>query len=369
MIKLNSRKLLAGFVSVAAMATAGACSSGASGGLSFGGGAGAGSAPGAQAGTGSGASGTASDSADSGGGTQVADSGSASGGSGSGTGSTSPGGTGTAGGSDGDETGMTGGGGGGDDEDGDLQTASSGTLQRINDDIADPILTAGNALLPGAGGATGQVGDGLDSLAGQGDAALNPAGTVVVSDQPVLGAGTDANGQQLAGVSALSSPSAQGQVLTANVAENGELLAVNADGAPLLAAGQAAVDDASGSISGALNDQQVARLSVGDATVGGSDPAIGAGVLSPTQPTGSLATLGVSSGGQTATADVNGASLTGGQGLLSGQVDNLTVGGDPALVGLGVLSPSQPEGSLATVGAGSDGETATLNLGGAGLVQ
>lgn len=114
-----------------------------------------------------------------------------------------------------------------------------------------------------------------------------------------------------------------------------------------------------GGTAGNLQDG-LGRVTVGDKTLVGQGTANGKGalgvsVLAPTQNTGKLATVGVLSDGKLATVDVpvpaTGGQAGGNQSLLNVKAGGQTLVGssNPAVVGVGVLSPNTTTGKAATV--------------------
>ncbi len=267
------KNVLLQIASVAALIGAGACSSGSSGGLSFGesdtraGGASGASADGGGAG---GADGSVAD-------------GSASGGIDGGGG---------AGGSGGSGTDVAGGGGSaGGGADGGLTPASSGTLQRMLDG-GDPLFATGSALLPGAEGA-------LDDAAAQGDALLDPAAKVTLASDPVVGS-SDPASSQLVGVSATSANPAEGDVATVNALEGGQVVNTQLDAEPLVTAAQDAGVDTS-----LADNQQIVAGDIDDTAIA-SDPALVDGsVLTGEPANGDLAGVNVLTGDDTVSLQVD----------------------------------------------------------------
>lgn len=230
-------------------------------------------------------------------------------GGGSGGGGSGGGGDGGAGGGGGTGGGGTGGGGTGGGGDGSGGIAASGALERTTDGVSGlaggVLATAGNAPLLNQTG----LGDGLQTV----------------------GTGLQSNG--LTGLPVLG-PTVDGVVKTGD---------------------------------GALNP--VAKVVVLDQPVLGSSAdssaqLVGVSALSPTQTQGQLATVGVLSSGQTLNAGVTEVASAGE--LLNVSLGDKTLigGGDQALIGASVLSPTQAQGTLATAGvlsgAGTTGAAGPL---------
>ncbi len=261
--------------------------------------------PGAGSGSsGSGSAGTGSDTGGTGGGTS---SGGTAGGSGGGSGA----GSGTGGTGTGTGTGGTGAGGGtGTGTGGGTTTASA--LQQLS-----PVLTtAGNAVL-GVADAQGNV--------------TTPIATALPVTQPVTGTIT--------------------RVLT----DTGTVLVDAGAGRTLLLQGA----------QGVVGDLVSIDLGGRTVTTGldGTTGAIGAGVLGDTQPTGTIATLGVLNAGNTALATVNGiadvqvTNVTSPTGGLADNLLNVALGGnqllgsgDPALVNANILPAGVPTPGTGTTG-------------------
>lgn len=253
--------------------------------------------------------------------------------------------------------------------------------------VGTTLASAGNALLPT------QVTSALQSVT------TSLPLTANVADNQLGGAPT-----QSIGVSLLSSTPASGTLASANLLSAGQTAGVSVlpNGlAPVLnGAGAGAV---TGAVTPVVNTVTAAASPVtaalspvtsalpltttrGDGTLTGGARAqpIGVSLLSPTQAAGTAATVGVLSGGNIVTANVNGA---GTQALLAGtpvvgnvlngtsSLANATLGnqklitGANPLAGASVASPTQSTGSVATAGVGSGGKALTVGLGGHNILS
>lgn len=167
-------------------------------------------------------------------------------------------------------------------------TQGSGSLATVGVDaagnlvkaVATPLGTDGAMISAVAPGTTG----GLRAAPGQ------VAGATVGGSQ-LLGT---AGGTPLVGASVLSPTPTTGSLLTAGVGSGGNVLNV--------AAGSSSGASAGGTVSaspGVLPPNGLATVTAGNNALlnGGSNPVVGASVLSPTQPTGSAVTAGVLSAG------------------------------------------------------------------------
>lgn len=124
-----------------------------------------------------------------------------------------------------------------------------------------------------------------------------------------------------------------------------------------------------------------ATATVNNTTVGGpATQPVGVSVLSNTQAPGSVAAVGAASAGQTGTVSVNPGNIPGASsvsGVVSGQSaianvtaarQNIVTGANP-VVGASVVSPTQNQGSLATVGVGANGNGAVVSTNGGTLLN
>ena len=279
----------------------------------------------------------------------------------------------------------------------------------------------------GSGSAGGSAGGGSASVGGSGSGSAGGVGSIgggasgsgvtgttsgLLASLPVPGV-VGANGVGDTGVLAnTGNPSNPGAVGTVLVAAGNAALGANAQTPTLVkavdaaipgsvpiagtvsrvigATGQALVDTGNGKtylVDGltASAGQAVALNVVGkNITAPGASPLVGTSVLSNGQNGGGLATVGVDSAGNlvkavatplgtdnapivTASATGSTAGLTNGAGRLvganAGTTTLLGTNGATPLVGASVLSPTQTTGSLASVGAGSAGNTASVTAG------
>lgn len=201
--------------------------------------------------------------------------------------------------------------------------SNGGTQASSGLDRSPVLVTAGNALI---------------DVAARGDTARGPLNENVPNSAPITGTVT--------------------QVLAAT----GQALVRSGDGSSYLVDGLRAAPGAA------------VTVGVGRGTlVGGpgSNPLLGVNILTPTQTSGSLATLNAGTSGNLLSATVpnNGALATAPGALTSvrGGLVNATAGGSqvlgggPSAIGASVLSPTQASGSVLTAGVGSGGQAVTLN--------
>ncbi len=230
-------------------------------------------------------------------------------------------------------------------------------------------------------GSTGQVlvdtGQGRTYLVDGLTAAVGQAVSLNVLDRNVL----PGSGTPLVGASVLSATQGSGSLATVGVDAAGNLVKAVATplGTDSSALVSAVVPGGSGGLGGAAG-QVVGATAGGSQLLGtaGGTPLVGASVLSPTQTTGSLATVGVGSGGNVlnvAAGPVAGASAAGtasasggvlpSNGLATVTVGNGTLlnGGSNPAVGASVLSPGQTTGSAVTAGVLSAGNVLTTTAG------
>lgn len=233
--------------------------------------------------------------------------------------------------------------------------------------VSQVIGSTGQALVDTGQGRTYLV-DGLTAAVGQA-VSLN-----VLNRNVLPGSGTP-----LVGASVLSAAQGSGSLATVGVDAAGNLVKAVATplGTDSTALVSAVVPGGSGGLGGAAS--QVAGATVGGSQLlgtAGSTPLVGASVLSPTQTTGSLATVGVGSGGNVlnvaagpAAGAAGTASASGGvlpaNGLATVSVGNSTLlnGGSNPAVGASVLSPTQSTGSAVTAGVLSAGNVLTTTAG------
>jgi hypothetical protein len=249
----------------------------------------------------------------------------------------------------------------------------AGTVVKVVEGTGQALVDAGNG--------NGYLVDGLTAAVGQ-------AVSLNVLNKDVLPAGS----APLAGVSLASATQNVGTLATVGADAAGNL--VKAVVTPLGAGNGAAGAVLPGSTAGATAPLTNALGQVAGATVGttqllgssGTTPLVGASVLSPTQTTGSVATVGVASAGQTATAVVAPVSAVAGtvtnaaapvtsavasaaapvtSGLATVTVGNTTLlnGGAGPLVGASVASPVQAAGTAVTAGVLSAGNAVTAGVG------
>jgi len=196
-----------------------------------------------------------------------------------------------------------------------------------NPNVAAPVLTtAGNAVL-GVAGTTGKLvpdstpivgtvekvladtgqalvraGDGSGYLVDGLTAAPGSAVTIAAGNATLVGT---PGSNPLIGVSALSNTQTQGSLLTAGVSAAGNLVTAAGPegtggtlGNTVSALVPSNATGALGSATGAVGT--IADVAVGNNQLlgGGAQAAVGASVISPTQPSGSVASVGVASGGK-----------------------------------------------------------------------
>lgn len=264
-----------------------------------------------------------------------------------------------------------------------LSPASTGTLERVVNDLVEPVI-AGNSLLPGAG-------DLIADLAETGDGLLGPVGAVNVAGQTVVGS-SDPDAMQLLALNAQSSNPAHGELATVGLLQGADAVSLQTGLAPVnaitaSASGAAAplAEAVSGLAGPVLNNQQLVAVQTGGATIGGASPLLGLDVLSTGgSANGALANVGLASNGQLLSAglgDQTGAlpgpvaglaetaqSAVNNQSIVQAGLAGMTAGGSSAAIGLGLAAPAQPTGSIISVGALSGGETLTASLGGTALL-
>jgi hypothetical protein len=171
---------------------------------------------------------------------------------------------------------------------------------------------------------------------------------------------------QPVGASVLSTTPTNGTIASANVLSGGQTGSV--------------VLNPSGAATGLPLTTDVAGTTL---TGGAGTQPVAVSALSPTTATGSIATVGALSGGNTATANLTGVTaaplpgttgavggtagsvLNGSTSLANGTVANQNVltGSNP-LVGASALSRGQNTGSVATAGVAAGGQAATVGVGG-----
>jgi hypothetical protein len=226
--------------------------------------------------------------------------------------------------------------------------ATNAVTGRANN-AADNLVTTGNALLPA--GVSSALQGATAGVPASGNVANNSLGGSPT--QPV-------------GVSVLSTQAASGTIASANVLSAGQTGAVTINPA--------------GATGGLPLTTNIAGTTL---TGGAGTQPLAVSALAPTTATGSVATLGVLSGGNIVTANVTGAGptplpgttgalagtagsvLNGSASLANGTVanQNILTGNNP-LIGASALSRGQNTGSVATVGAIAGGQAATVGVGG-----
>ena len=238
-----------------------------------------------------------------------------------------------------------------------------------------PIAGTVSRLIGSTGQALVDTGSGKTYLVDGLTAAVGEAVSLNVLNKDVL----PGSGTQLVGASVLSTTQNSGSLATVGVDSAGNIVKAVAtplgtDNATLVSA---VVPGSTGGLTGATG--QLVGATAGTTPVLGTSgvtPVIGASVLSPTQATGSLATVGVGSGGNVVTAAVGpvagaGGSVTGSTSILptdglatvtAGNTTVLNGGANPA-IGASVLSPIQATGSAVTAGLLSAGNLATGTVG------
>jgi hypothetical protein len=271
--------------------------------------------------------------------------------------------------------------------------------------VGTTLATTGNALLPTQLTSTLQgATSGLPLTANLannslGGAPTQPIGVSLLSTAPASGSIASANllsAGQTAGVTVL--PAGIAPALS-GIAGN-PAAAVTGAVTPVVNTVTSAVTPVTAALSPVTSGLPVTTTLGNAALTGGTGKQpIGVSILSPTQATGTAATVGVLSGGNIVTATANGAgtsglltgspvggvlstatgTATGAVGKVTGTAGNVLGGtaslanatlgtanlvtGPNPLAGASVVSPTQNTGSVATAGAASAGKPLTLGLG------
>ncbi|TZG24653.1 hypothetical protein FYJ91_18725 [Sphingomonas montanisoli] len=220
-------------------------------------------------------------------------------------------------------------------------TQNAGRLATVGVDAAGNLV---NAVVTPLGAGNGAVGGNLPGTLAPVTNGLGQVAGVTAGTTQVLGS---AGVTPAVGVSVLSPTQTAGSLATVGVGAGGNL--VTAAVGPVAGAGAGAAVPASAVVapvqqvvqtvtgalpSGAIPANGLATVQVGNATLldGGSNPAIGASVLSPTQATGSAVTAGVASAGNLVTGTV-GNVLGAVQGTVTAVAAPVTNAASPAGVG------------------------------------